>query len=145
MSGDDFSSILCRIPDEEYAKFKEWLIEQASREQSEHLFTERYVDVGLSLTYLLEVYEAGRSNSIPEAWAPLYKQMKRNKKREYMDYLRLKEKYEGQRCVSEITIEKAFSPPSLPEVNEQPSKKRSKKNKPSGRQFKKDGGVTSFN
>lgn len=141
MSSDDFLLIPQRIPEREYVAFKKWLLEKALDEESEYLFTFRYADVGLSLKYLLEVYEAGKESKIPEAWVPLYKEMKQEQSTEYQTYLRLKEKYEERCRVAEITIEKAFNPKE--EDVDQGSTKKHKKTTPS-RGIKRDGMVSSF-
>jgi galactose-1-phosphate uridylyltransferase len=149
MSGDDFSSsIPKRIPDKEYAKFKNWLLEKAREEQSEHLFTSRYADVGLSLAYLLEVYEAGKERKIPEAWMFLYKQMKQEESSEYETYLRLHAKYAEEHRVFDITIERSFHAPVVDEVDEEAGQSRVPKKRRTvraSREIKKDGDIHSFN
>ena len=145
MSSDDFSPLPQRIPDREYSAFKSWLLEKASNEQSEYLFTSRYTNLGLSLTYLFEVYEAGRNSKIPESWIPLYKEMKQEQSSEYQTYLKLKEKYENQHNVSEITIEKSFNFTVQEAIVEDQSIHKKKRKQPNhGRQIKKNGGVSSF-
>ena len=147
MSGDDFSLLPQRIPDREYVIFKKWLLARASEEQSEHLFTDRYADLGLSLKYLFEVYEAGKERKIPEAWIPLYKQMKTEESAEYQTYLRLKEKYEDQHLVSQLFLDNTFHPQQSEQevdLEKEASSKKRKKGGSSGREFKKDGKVTSF-
>ena len=145
MADGHFSALSRKIPDREYATFKDWLLEKAGEEQSEHLFTDRYANVGLTLTYLLEVYEAGKAKKIPESWIPLYNQMKQEQSKEYQTYLMLKDKYEEQHRVSEITIEKAFDVPEE-EPKKEPALRASskKRRKKSTRNIKKDGKVSSF-
>lgn len=149
MSGDDFlsSSMPQRIPDREYAKFKDWLLEKAQVEQSEHLFTARYADVGLSLAYLLEVYEAGKERRVPEAWMSLYKQMKQEESTEYEMYLRLHEKYADKHCVFDITIERSFHAPmgEEEEDGDEPRIAKKRRSASASREIKKDGKVHSFN
>lgn len=149
MSKHDFSSN--KIPDVEYSKFKQWLLDKALEETSSHLFTSRYANVGLSLTYLLEVYEAGQERRIPEAWVPLYEQMKQEQSQEYKTYLTLHEKYGQKRKVFDITIEKSFNGDKERNSEEKNSLNQPKGNnvapakRRDGRQIKKDGDIHSFN
>ncbi len=134
------------LPHAEYINFRQWLMNKASEESSAHLFTSRYANVGLPLTYLLEVYEAGLERKVPEAWVPLYKQMKQEQSEEYETYLMLHEKYGEKHKVFEITIEKSFHKDEDDRIEQKDTKvSTSKKRAVGGRQIKKDGDVHSFN